>query len=224
MKIDRINRELLICRKCPRIVEFREMIGREKRKQFEDWDYWAKPVPGYGDSQARLLILGLAPAAHGGNRTGRVFTGDKSAEFLFRCLHAAGMSNLPDSLNRNDGLEINGSYMTAALKCVPPQDKPKAAELANCFYFLNREITSFSNLKVILALGKIAFDAYLKYAGSIFEFKKRDFPFGHDLQYMLPDGKFLWGCYHPSPRNVNTGRLTQNDMVELLQKVKSTLQ
>ena len=221
--INSINKELLSCRKCPRLVEFREKIGKEKRKQYEDWDYWAKPVPGYGDQDAKLLILGLAPAAHGGNRTGRVFTGDKSAEFLFRCLHAAKMANLSDSVKRDDGLEIPNSYMTAALKCVPPQDKPKADEMLNCADFLNREINALSDLKVVLALGKIAFDAYLRFISTRHEIKKKDFKFGHDLQYELPDGKLLWGCYHPSPRNVNTGRISQEEMVALLNKVKKEL-
>jgi len=222
--LEEFNSELISCRKCSRLVDFREKIGMEKRRQYQDWDYWAKPVLGIGDPKAKLLMLGLAPAAHGGNRTGRVFTGDKSAEFLFKCLHAVGIASLPNSLDRDDGMTIHDGYLTTAMKCVPPGDKPTAEELGNCAHFLQREFETLSELKVVLALGKIAFDAYIKYVNSFFPLKKKDYPFGHDVQYLMPDGKILWGCYHPSPRNVNTGRIDKGRMVDLLEKVKKEIQ
>jgi uracil-DNA glycosylase family 4 len=165
----------------------------------------------------------LAPAAHGGNRTARVFTGDKSAEFLVNCLHAEGLSNQPNSDALDDGLELKNTFMTPVLKCVPPQDKPTAAELQNCAPFFRKEMELLTQVKVILALGKIGFDGCLKYFRHDFDLKMKDYPFGHDKQYVLPNGMILWGCYHPSPRNVNTGRMNFKMMTQLLRKIKRTL-
>jgi uracil-DNA glycosylase family 4 len=204
-------------------VDFRTKVAREKRKQFRDWTYWGKPIPGYGDPKGELLLVGLAPAAHGGNRTARVFTGDKSADFLVNCLHAEGLSNQPNSDALDDGLELNNTFMTPVLKCVPPQDKPTAAELQNCAPFFRKEMELLTQVKVILALGKIGFDGCLKYFRHDFDLKMKDYPFGHDKQYVLPNGMILWGCYHPSPRNVNTGRMNFKMMTELLRKIKRTL-
>ncbi len=187
-----------------------------------DWDYWGKPVPGYGDPSAKLLLIGLAPARHGGNRTGRVFTGDKSADFLVHCLHRAGMANQPNSDSLDDGLELFDIYMTPVVKCVPPGDKPTSNELADCFNWFDKEL-ALLDYQAVLALGKIAFDTYLKYCSQKYNFKKKDFPFLHDSKYLLPNGKILIGCYHPSPRNVNTGRLTESMMLDLLNKVKDTI-
>lgn len=214
-------REVVNCDRCPRIVEFRTHIAREKRKQYMDWTYWGKPVPGYGDLQAKLLLVGLAPAAHGGNRTARVFTGDKSADFLIKCLHDAGLANQPSSDAVNDGLVLNNTFMTPVLKCVPPQDKPSAEELRNCFPHFAREMTLLKNVVIILALGKIAFDGCLKFWRQKYDLKVKNHPFGHDRRYSMPDGTILWGCFHPSPRNVNTGRLTYVMMMDLLTKVIS---
>jgi len=204
-------------------VDFRTKVAREKRKQFRDWTYWGKPIPGYGDPKGELLLVGLAPAAHGGNRTARVFTGDKSADFLVSCLHAEGLSNQPNSDALDDGLELNNTFMTPVLKCVPPQDKPTAAELQNCAPFFRKEMELLTQVKVILALGKIGFDGCLKYFRHDFDLKMKDYPFGHDKQYVLPNGMILWGCYHPSPRNVNTGRMNFKMMTQLLRKLKKTL-
>tara|TARA_B100001029_G_C14974427_1_gene402170 strand:- start:215 stop:835 length:621 start_codon:yes stop_codon:yes gene_type:complete len=205
------------------LVDFREKIAKEKRKQFLSWDYWGKPVPGYGSISSELLLTGLAPAAHGGNRTGRVFTGDRSADFLMKCLNKVGISNQSFSNSLNDGLILKNTYMTAVLKCVPPQDKPKREELINCSKYLDRELRLLNNLKCIIALGKIAFDSTLKFFNKNKEYKMKDFPFGHGKKYILNNGIFLIGSYHPSPRNVNTGRLNEKMMVELFEEVKETM-
>jgi len=158
-----LNRKIIKCTKCDRLVKFRKKIAKEKRKRFIHETYWAKPITGYGDYNAQLLLVGLAPAAHGGTRTGRVFTGDKSAEFLFRCLFKSKLSNQPTSEYKNDGLILYNTYLTPALKCAPPQDKPTNQELKNCFNFFKEEISFLGNIKIIVALGKIAFDACLKF-------------------------------------------------------------
>ena len=217
------NREQIIsCCDCPRLVSFRTEIAERKRKSFMDWDYWGKPVPGYGDSESKLMILGLAPAAHGGNRTGRVFTGDKSADFLFRCLSAAGMSNQAESESRDDGLVLDG-YMTVAVKCVPPGDKPTAEERNNCARHLSSEIELLPNLKIVLGLGKIGFESFLHYTRKYHEIKMKDYPFKHGVGYKLPSGVTLYGAYHPSPRNVNTKRITFDMMVTFLNKLKNEI-
>ncbi len=214
-----LNDNIITCKKCDRLVSFREKIAKEKRRSYMEWNYWGKPVPGYGDSKARIMVLGLAPAAHGGNRTGRVFTGDKSAEFLFKCLHEAGLSNQPNSDHREDGLEIDG-YITAAVKCVPPGDKPTAMEKDNCKPYLEKEFELLNDLKVVLALGKIGFDACLRFVRNVHPIKMKDYPFGHGVRYELPNGLTLFGAFHPSPRNVNTGRLNQKMMVDFLETIK----
>jgi len=219
----KLYKQLVQCDYCPRIVEFRTKVALEKRKQYEEWTYWGKPIPGFGDVNASLLILGLAPAAHGGNRTGRVFTGDKSADFLIRCLHEVDIANQPNSDSLTDGLIMNDAFMTPVLKCVPPYDKPTAEELRQCSPYFSDEMRILSKIKVVLALGKIGFDGYLRYIKQNFDIILKDYPFGHDKKYTLPNGKILWGCYHPSPRNVNTGRLNQNMMIDLLRKVKRSL-
>ena len=222
MSLVHLEKEITACRKCDRLTAFREKIAKEKRKSYMDWDYWGKAVPGYGKSDAKLLILGLAPAAHGGNRTGRVFTGDKSADFLFKCLHHAGLANQPNSDHRDDGLELNG-YITAAVKCVPPGDKPTAEEKENCEPYLAREFELLPDLNIVLGLGKIGFDSCLKFVRKTFPLKMKDFKFGHGVRYVLPNGLILYGAFHPSPRNVNTKRLTFEMMVKFLDTVKGEL-
>ena len=165
-------------------------------------------------------MIGLAPAAHGGNRTGRVFTGDKSSEFLFQCLFKAGLSNQSNSIEKNDGLKLYNAYLTTALKCVPPEDKPTSKELKTCFAFFKKEKNHLRNIKVILALGKIAFDACLNFYREDYEIKTKNYKFSHGCKFQLPDKKILVGCYHPSPRNVNTGRINIKKMVNLLNEVK----
>ena len=221
--IKKIRNEIISCTRCPRLVEFRNKIAKEKRKSYMDWDYWGKPVPGYGDDNSKLLILGLAPAAHGGNRTGRVFTGDKSADFLFKCMHAAGLSNQPESFAFDDGLKLNG-FMSVAVKCVPPGDKPTAEERNNCASHLANEIECLHNMKIVLGLGKIGFESFLHYTRKSHDIKMKDFPFKHGVGYELPSGVTLYGAYHPSPRNVNTKRITFDMMVKFLKKLKNEIQ
>ena len=220
--IKEIQKQIISCCDCPRLVSFRSQIAEKKRKSFMDWDYWGKPVPGYGDPKSKLLILGLAPAAHGGNRTGRVFTGDKSADFLFKCLSAVGLSNQAESVSRDDGLKIRG-YMTVAVKCVPPGDKPTAKERSNCSRHLSAEIDHLPNLKIVLGLGKVGFESFLHYSRNYHNIKMKDYPFRHGVGYQLPSGIMLYGAYHPSPRNVNTKRITFDMMVTFLSKLKNEI-
>lgn len=218
----KLEKNIIKCRKCERLVNFREKIAREKRKAYTNWNYWGKPVPGYGEIDNKILILGLAPAAHGGNRTGRVFTGDKSADFLFKSLYSVGLANQPNSDFRKDGLRING-YITAAVKCVPPEDKPTAEEKENCEPFLSNEFKLMKNLKIVIGLGKIGFDSYLKYVRKSYPLKMKDFKFGHAAKYKLPNNIILYGSFHPSPRNVNTGKLTFEMMINFFESVKKEL-
>ena len=218
--LEKLNKKITSCHKCQRLVNFREKIAREKRKQYIDENYWGKPITGYGDVKAQLLMIGLAPAAHGGNRTGRVFTGDQSSDFLFRCLYAAGFANQPTSINKNDGLKLYNSYLTTALKCVPPLDKPTSEELKTCFCYFKKENEYLVNIDVILALGKIAFNACLNFYKEDYIIKNKDYNFSHGCRYQLPDKKILIGSYHPSPRNVNTGRINIDKMVLLLKRIK----
>jgi len=214
-----LNKKIIECKKCKRLKKFREKIAKKKRKQYINEKYWGKPITGFGDLSGKILLVGLAPAAHGGNRTGRVFTGDRSAEFLYKCLHKAKMSNLSTSENKNDGLKLYNSYITTALKCVPPGDKPTFVELRTCFKYFKEEIDLLKNVKIIVALGKIAFDACIQFYKETYFLKNKDFMFGHGTKYHLPDKKILIGCYHPSPRNVNTGRIDEKKMTSLFKKV-----
>ena len=224
MTLTKLNKSITNCRLCSRLVTFREKIAKVKRRQYINEIYWGKPITGYGDPKAKLLMIGLAPAAHGGNRTGRVFTGDKSADFLFQCLFKAGFSNQPLSLNRKDGLKLKNLYLTAALKCVPPGDKPTPVELNTCSKYFKKEMQLLQKTNTIVALGKIAFDACLKFYKQDFTIQNKNFIFKHGAQYLLPDTKILIGSYHPSPRNVNTGRIDQNKMVKLLINVKKVME
>ena len=223
MTLSKLNKLIIDCRQCGRLVNFREKIATEKRRQYINEDYWGKPITGYGDKKAKLLMVGLAPAAHGGNRTGRVFTGDRSADFLFKCLFEAGFCNQPISINRTDGLKLKNLYLTTALKCVPPGDKPTSLELKTCFKFFNQEINLLKNTSTILALGKIAYDACVNYYKQQYDIKNKDYIFSHGSKNILPDDKILIGSYHPSPRNVNTGRINKVKMVNLLRSVKKEL-
>ena len=217
-----LNSRIIKCKKCPRLVKFRKKIANEKRKQYINHKYWGKPINGFGDSKAEILFVGLAPAAHGGNRTGRVFTGDKSSEFLYKCLNKAKISNQPYSINLNDGLKLKNAFITTALKCVPPGDKPTKIELNNCFGFFKKEIELLKNLKIIVALGKIAFDACVDFYKSNYNFNKK-IKFGHSKFYQLPNDILLIGSYHPSPRNVNTGRININKMTSLFIKIEKII-
>ena len=222
IKFKKINNSIIKCKKCKRLIKFSKKISTLKRKQNLDEVYWAKPVPGFGDINAKLMIVGLAPAAHGGTRTGRAFTGDKSGDFLFNCLYKVNISNLSKSLSLNDGLKLNSTYITNILKCVPPGDKPLNSELNNCSDYFDYEIKNLKNLKVIITLGKIAFDNCIKFYNKNFKFEKK-LIFKHGVKYQLPDGKILIPSYHPSPRNVNTKVINTKKMISLLKKAKKII-
>ena len=217
--ISQLNNKIIKCRSCTRLINFRKKILKKKRKQYINEKYWGKPITGFGDIKGEMLFVGLAPAAHGGTRTGRVFTGDKSSDFLYKCLFKANISNQINSDHINDGLKLKNAYITAALKCVPPEDKPLKKELDNCSNFFNNEIELLKNLKVIVCLGKIAFDACKYFYKKKINLNQK-IKFGHGKVYSLKNGIKMVGCYHPSPRNVNTGRINEKKMVRLFQKIK----
>ena len=219
IKFKNLNNTIIKCKKCPRLVKFIKKISSEKRKQNINEVYWGKPVAGFGDINAKLLILGLAPAAHGGTRTGRAFTGDKSGEFLFKCLYKAKIANQPLSTNLNDGLKLKSTYITNILKCVPPGDKPLKEELNNCYNYFNSEISNLKKLKVIITLGKVAFENCLKFYKKKYNLNKK-IHFKHGKSYILPDNVILIPAYHPSPRNVNTKLISLKMMTNLFKKVK----
>jgi uracil-DNA glycosylase family 4 len=222
--LDKLNREIIACRKCLRLVRYREAVAREKRLSFRDWTYWGKPVPGFGDPTARLLILGLAPAAHGANRTGRMFTGDRSGDFLYEALHRAGFANQPHSKNREDGLTLHNAYMAASLRCAPPANKPLPSELANCRPYFERELELLKP-RAILALGGIAMRTYLGLLRDRGLIKSAAaFRFGHGVSYPLPgDLPRLFASYHPSQQNTFTGKLTQAMLSGVLRDIRDFL-
>jgi uracil-DNA glycosylase len=228
-----LNRGIIACTRCPRLVEYREKIAREKRRAYRDWEYWGKPVPGFGDPHARVLIMGLAPGAHGSNRTGRPFTGDASGNFMYPVLYETGFANQPTATDRNDGLKLTNLYITAAVRCAPPDNKPLPQELAECAYFLDRELEGLKDVRVVVALGKIGFDAYLNYVkrqlthpnvaksatlGWGTQFSKGAYLFKHGASYHMPDGKVLLASYHPSNQNTQTGKLTRKMFVEIFKQ------
>ncbi len=215
---EKLKKKIINCRKCPRIIKFRNKIIKNKRKQFINQKYWGRPITGFGDINGQILFVGLAPAAHGGTRTGRVFTGDKSSDFLYKCLHKANISNKNKSNHINDGLKLKNAFITAALKCVPPEDKPNKDEITNCSKFFQKEINLLKNLKVVVALGKIAFDTCVNFYKINYGFSEK-IKFGHNLKYKLPNNITLVGCYHPSPRNVNTGRINEKKMTHLFKNI-----
>ena len=223
LSLTALNKKIISCKKCKRLVYFRQKIAKKKRKQYINEKYWGKPITGYGDVNGEILLVGLAPAAHGGNRTGRVFTGDRSADFLYKCLYKAKLSNQNTSKKINDGLKLYNTYVTTALKCVPPGDKPTLNELKTCFKYFRQEIDSLKNIKIIVALGKIAFDVCIEFYKENYLIKSKDFIFAHAAKYELPDQKILIGCYHPSPRNVNTKLINLNMMVKLFKNVKKII-
>jgi uracil-DNA glycosylase family 4 len=214
-----LNDEVIACTRCPRLVEYRERIAREKRRAYRDHDYWGKPVPGFGDPNARVLIMGLAPGAHGSNRTGRPFTGDASGTFMYPVLYETGFASQPTATHRDDGLKLTNLYITAAVRCAPPDNKPLPSELANCAPYLDREIAGLKKLKVVVALGKIGFDAYLNYLKRRGLLNSRaGYTFAHGARYELPDGKTLLASYHPSNQNTQTGKLTRQMFLRIFRE------
>ena len=216
-----LNNEVVNCAKCPRLVEYRQQVGREKRRAYIEWDYWARPVAGFGDPRGRVLVLGLAPGAHGSNRTGRPFTGDASGKFMYPILHKVGFASQPTAEHRNDGLKLIDCYITAAVRCAPPDNKPLPSELANCAPFLDRELAILNRVKVVVALGKIGFDAYLNYLKRKGILRsKAGYVFGHEARYVMPHGVVLLGSYHPSNQNTATKKLTPTMFEDVFRRAR----
>jgi uracil-DNA glycosylase family 4 len=210
MDLDQLNQTIINCTKCERLATYIKDVGKRKVKRFSNWEYWSKPVPSFGDPQAKIVIVGLAPAAHGGNRTGRMFTGDHSGEWLFRALHEVGLANKPTSLSREDGLESK-VYITAVLHCAPPNNKPTPEEVRNCSSYLRQELAYLKNAKVIVTLGKLAFDEVCR----IFEVRGK---FSHGIKLKSSDGKIIIASYHPSARNTNTGKMSWEQWVTVFKE------
>ena len=223
-ELDRLNEEIVRCRKCPRLVAYREAVAREKRLSFRQWDYWGKPVPGFGDPAAKLLILGLAPAAHGANRTGRMFTGDRSGDFLYKAMYKTGFASQPTSLRRGDGLRLNSAYISAAARCAPPANKPLPSELANCRPYFERDL-EILRPRAILVLGSIAMRVYLgilKHQGKVESFAA--FRFAHGATYSFGnDSPRLFASYHPSQQNTFTGKLTEKMLEDVFRSIRRFL-
>lgn len=219
-----LQEEIIRCRKCPRLVNHRENIARKKRRQYMDWTYWGRPVPSFGDPSARLLIIGLAPAAHGGNRTGRIFTGDRSGDWLFRALYKTGFANQPTSIHRRDGLTLKDCYITAIIHCAPPGNKPTRDEILNCRSYLIEELKMLRQVRVVVALGRIAFDNYLETCQVLGGSRHLPRPmFGHGKVYTLSHGPTLIASYHPSQQNTQTGRLTRRMFHSVFIKTRNIL-
>jgi uracil-DNA glycosylase len=208
MFLRQLNQCIIDCRKCPRLVGWREQVAREKRAAFRDEEYWGRPVPGFGDPRARLLVCGLAPAAHGGNRTGRVFTGDRSGDWLYGALHRAGFANQPTSVHRNDGLRLLDCYITACVRCAPPDNKPTIEERDACLGYLQEELRQLKRVRAVLCLGNFAWEGMLRSLRSLGWRADRKPRFGHGAEAACGPYTFI-GCYHPSQQNTFTGRLTQ---------------
>ena len=210
MTLRALERRIVACRLCPRLVAYRERVGREKVRRFRDWEYWARPVAGFGDPRARLWVIGLAPAAHGGNRTGRIFTGDRSGDWLYAALHRAGFANQPTSRSRDDGLALDGAFVSAVVRCAPPDNRPSVEERDHCLRYLAAEMLRLGRVRVFVTLGGFAFInvvRMLRTAGDVPLAAPR---FGHGAEWALASGRTLLGCYHPSQQNTFTGRLTES--------------
>jgi uracil-DNA glycosylase family 4 len=215
--------EIIVCRRCPRLVQWREEVARTKRRAYRDWDYWGRPVPGFGDPAARLIIIGLAPAAHGANRTGRMFTGDRSGDFLYAGLHRAEFASQPTSTHREDGLVLRDAFITAAARCAPPENKPTPKELAACAPFLERELELLPG-RVFLALGAIGWDAAVDFFQRAGALVQRPRPrFAHGAEVSLAGQRTLLGCYHVSQQNTQTGRLTPAMFDVVLHRARALL-
>jgi uracil-DNA glycosylase family 4 len=223
-ELDQLNATIIRCRKCPRLVVYREKVAEVKRRAFAEWDYWGKPVPGFGDPRAELVILGLAPAAHGANRTGRMFTGDRSGDFLYKALYEAGFASQPGSVRRDDGLVLSGAYISATARCAPPDNKPLPSELANCEPYFVRELEILKP-RAVLALGGIAMRAYLgvlKRRGVIASLARFPFSHGANFDFEGVEGGLprLFASYHPSQQNTFTGRLTEEMLFDVLANIR----
>jgi uracil-DNA glycosylase family 4 len=215
-----LQQEIIKCRRCPRLREHCATVAAVKRRAYREWEYWGKPVPAFGDPRARVLILGLAPGAHGSNRTGRMFTGDASGDILYRALHKTGFATQAESVSRDDGLQLNDAFITASARCAPPDNKPTPEELRNCRPFFERELDLLPDVKVVVALGKIAFDTYLDVLKSRGVIRSRAaFTFGHGAEFVTAPGQpLLISSYHPSQQNTSTGKLTEKMLVDVFKR------
>jgi uracil-DNA glycosylase family 4 len=225
-ELAKLQRQVMACTRCPRLITYCRKVAREKRRMYRDWEYWGKPLPSLGDARAQLLILGLAPAAHGGIRTGRMFTGDRSGDFLYRGLYEAGFANQPTSRDRDDGLKLRNCYITASLRCAPPLNKPLPHELRDCQPYLRRELELLRRVRAVLVLGRIAFETYLRVLAQQCEgFPPRSaFRFAHGASFALPaDLPRLFCSYHPSQQNTQTGRLTRSMFQQVLGDIRDFL-
>ena len=223
--LEQLQNNIIECARCPRLVSHRRAVAEKKRPMYRDWLYWGRPVPSFGDPDARLLLVGLAPAAHGANRTGRMFTGDRSGDWLFGTLHKFGFASSPESRHADDGLTLHDAYITAALHCAPPLNKPEREEMSSCLPFLARELDLLRRVRVVLALGKIAFDTYLRLCRERGVSAPVPRPkFGHGVSYELGDGTVLMGCYDPSQQNTQTGRLTREMFESVFSQAKEVLE
>ncbi len=220
MDLEILQSEIVACRQCARLIEHCTNIAQVKRRAYRDWEYWGKPVPSFGDPQARVLIIGVAPGAHGANRTGRIFTGDSSGDYLYRALHSAGFANQPSSRASSDGLILTDAYIAASVRCAPPDNKPAKEEIANCRPYLEREIALLLHAKVVVALGKLAFDNYLAILKNRGIIRSRaQFVFGHNAAHTIsPHQPTLIGCYHPSQQNTSTGKLTDRMLLDVFER------
>jgi len=219
-----LNSELIACERCPRLIAHCRNIAQVKRRAYMDHKYWGRPVPGFGDPHARLLLLGLAPGAHGSNRTGRMFTGDASGDFLYPVLHETGFASQTHAKDLKDGMKLHDAYITACARCAPPDNKPSKDELTNCSYWLDRELDFLKNVQVVVALGKIAFDGYLSHQLRQNQIQARSgFKFAHAAQYELPNGQTLLASYHPSQQNTLTGRLTRPMFLNIFRTARKLL-
>jgi uracil-DNA glycosylase len=214
--------EVVACTACSRLTAHCRNMADVKRRAYREWEYWGKPVPPFGDPAARLFIIGLAPAAHGGNRTGRMFTGDRSGDFLYRALYETGFASQPESQARGDGLKVNDAYITAAVRCAPPDNKPTPEEFRTCRHYLERELALLKNLKCVVTLGKLAFDTYLGILRDNGIIRSRaPYKFGHNVQYEIPGAAILVGSYHPSQQNTSTGKLTAGMLRDVFERARS---
>ncbi len=215
-----LAKEVIACEICPRLRDHSRHMAQVKRRAYLDWDYWGKPIPGFGDPQARVLVIGLAPAAHGGNRTGRVFTGDRSGDFLYRALYETGFASQPESISRGDGLRFPDVYITAAVRCAPPDNKPTPEEFRNCRPYLERELAALKRVRVVVALGALAFHSYL----DVLHLTKAHFSFGHDREHLVGPGlPVLISSYHPSQQNTSTGKLTAVMLRKVFERARRLL-
>lgn len=220
-----LNQQIIVCTRCPRLVEYREEVARVKRRAYRDCDYWGRPVPGFGDPEARLLLIGLAPGAHGANRTGRMFTGDSSGNFLYRALFDAGFACQPTSVSKDDGLTLRDAYISAAARCAPPGNKPTPQELSNCRPYLQRELELLTRIQVVVALGRVAFESYLGILRDQGKIARRSaFAFGHGKEHAIAPGEpVLVSSFHPSQQNTSTGKLTAAMFRDVFERARAHL-